>query len=232
MRQRRAMTSDADAVVFDLDGVLVDSETIWDDVRRAFVERHGGTWLPDATRTMMGMSAPEWSAYMHDRLGIALPPGEIAARVAEQVEAEYRRHLPLLPGAAAAVTRLAAVWPLGLASSSNRTTIESFLDISGLRSHFAVTVSSEEVEHGKPAPDVYLEAVRRLRADAVRCAAIEDSTNGLLAAAAAQLAVVAVPNRHFPPSPDALARTALVVESLDDVTPEQIAVAVRRHVAC
>jgi HAD superfamily hydrolase (TIGR01509 family) len=213
---------DIDAVVFDLDGVLVDSETIWDDARREVVARHHGTWKADATRAMMGMSSTEWGAYLHDELGVDVPVEQIVTEVAAAVDAQYQAHLPLLPGAKDAVERLARVWPLGLASSSNRTIIERFLDASGLRGCFAVTVSSEEVARGKPAPDVYLAAIDRLGARPERTVAIEDSTNGLLAAAVAGVTVVAVPNVHFPPSADALGRASLVVDRVDEVTPDRL----------
>jgi HAD superfamily hydrolase (TIGR01509 family) len=214
--------TDVAAVIFDLDGVLIDSETMWDDARRSLVEEQGGTWRASATRDMMGMSSREWSVYLRERLGVDVEPEEISSRVADDVAQRYRAQLPLLPGARGAVHRLASAWPLGLASSSNRTIIEEFLDASGLRSSFAVTVSSEEVARGKPAPDVYLAAAAGLRAEPDRCVAIEDSTNGLAAAAAARMTVIAVPNQHFPPSADALSRAALVMPSVVDLTEEQI----------
>src|SRR5215211_5509902 len=186
-----------DAVIFDLDGVLVDSETVWDEARRTVVARHSGTWKPEATRAMMGMSSPEWASYVHG-LGVDLPVDEIIAEVLAQVKEAYQRELPLLPGAPETVRRLAARWPLGLASSSNRPIIELFVDASGLRSCFAATVSSEEVAGGKPAPDVYLEAARRLDVAPEQCVAIEDSTNGIRSAKAAGMHVIAVPNPHFP----------------------------------
>jgi HAD superfamily hydrolase (TIGR01509 family) len=211
------------AVIFDLDGVLLDSEAVWDEARRALVEKQGGRWLPDATTDMMGMSSHEWSAYLHDRLSVPLAPEGISAEVAAAVDERFRQSLPLLPRAREAVHRLAARWPLGLASSANRTIIERFLDASSLRSSFAVSVSSEEVEHGKPAPDVYLAAADGLGVATEQCVAIEDSTNGLRSAAAAGTHVVAVPNRHFPPSPDALALARFVARGLDDLTGEAIA---------
>jgi HAD superfamily hydrolase (TIGR01509 family) len=211
-----------EAVVFDLDGVLVDSEPIWDEARRDLVARHGGTWLLTATRDMMGMSSREWSAYMHDKLGVALPAERISEEVANFVDGRYSERLPLLPGAREAVERLAHRWPLGLASSSNRTIIDRFLDASGLRASFAVTVSSEEVERGKPAPDVYVAAAARLGAATPRCVAVEDSTNGIRAAAAAMMTVIAVPNANFPPSADALRLADLVLRDLSSLTAETI----------
>jgi HAD superfamily hydrolase (TIGR01509 family) len=172
---------------------------------------------------MMGMSSPEWSRYMHEQVGLPEPPEKINAEVVRRMLERYRERLPLLPGALDAVRRLAAEWPLGLASSSNRPLIEAFLDAAGARELFAVTVSSEEVAAGKPAPDVFLEAARRLGVAPDSCAAVEDSTNGLRAAAAAGMLVLAVPNAHYPPEADALALAAGVIGSLDELTPEAVA---------
>jgi HAD superfamily hydrolase (TIGR01509 family) len=210
------------AVVFDLDGVLIESEAVWDAARRAVVAEAGGHWREGATRAMLGMSAPEWSSYVHDELGVPLEPEEINHRVVAYVLERYRRELPLLPGAVAAVRRLAACWPLGLATSSNRPVIAAVLEASGLTDSFAVTVSGDEVKRGKPAPDVYIEALRQLGVQPDAAAAIEDSANGLRAAAAAGMLVVAIPNREFPPSQDALALAQLVLHSLDEVTPEAL----------
>ena len=211
-----------DAVVFDLDGLLLDSEHLWDEVREEFVRERGGRWHDQAQKDMMGMSSPEWSRYMHDRLGLAESPDEISAEVVRRMEARYREQLPILPGAREAVERLAARWPLGLASSSNRPVIDLALDLSGLAPHFRATISSEEVERGKPAPDVYLVAARRLGVEPERAAAIEDSHNGILSAVAAGMRVVAIPNRRFSPSEEALERSDVVLESLDELTPEVI----------
>jgi HAD superfamily hydrolase (TIGR01509 family) len=212
-----------EAVVFDLDGVLLDSEQVWDEVREQLARERGGRWSESAQRDMMGMSSPEWSRYMHEQVGLPEPPEEINAEVVRRMLERYREHLPLLPGALDAVRRLAARWPLGLASSSNRPLIEAFLDAARVRELFAVTVSSEEVAAGKPAPDVFLEAARRLGVAPDRCAAVEDSTNGLRAAAAAGMLVLAVPNAHYPPEADALALAAGVIGSLDELTPEAVA---------
>jgi len=220
--------SDVDAVVFDLDGVLLDSETVWDDARRALVERAGGEWSARATTDMMGMSSPEWSAYLRDDLGVPLTADEISSAVVAEVERRYAERLPLLPGAREAVAGLARRWPLGLASSSNRPVIERFLDASALRSAFAVTVSSEEVAHGKPAPDVYLAAADGLGVAPARAVAVEDSTNGIRSAANAGLHVVAVPNHHFPPAAESVALAAVVVDDLTGLTPDLIEQAGRR----
>jgi HAD superfamily hydrolase (TIGR01509 family) len=209
-----------DAVVFDLDGVLLDSEQVWDDVREQLARERGGRWSDRAQADMMGMSSPEWSRYMHDIVGLRESPQEINDEVVSRLLERYRERLPLLPGALEAVRRLAARWPLGLASSSNRPVIEAFLDAAGVRGLYAAVVSSEEVGRGKPAPDVFLEAARRLGVPPERCGAIEDSANGLRAAAAAGMAVVAAPNPHYPPPDDALALARAVIHSLDELTPE------------
>jgi HAD superfamily hydrolase (TIGR01509 family) len=210
------------AVIFDLDGVILDSEERWSQVKKNLVEETGGHWKPDATHAMLGMSSPEWSRYLHDELGVPLSPEEINAAVVARMIEGYRRDLPLIDGAVEAVRRLAERWPLGLATSANREVIEVVLEAAGLEAAFAAAVSSEEVERGKPAPDVYLEAAARLNVAPGEAAAIEDSTNGLLAARAAGMAVVAIPNRAFPPSDEALAAADVVLGSISELTPAVI----------
>jgi HAD superfamily hydrolase (TIGR01509 family) len=209
-------------VVFDLDGVLIDSEQLWDEVREQLARERGGRWSEQAQADMMGMSSTEWSRYMHDVIGLAESPEEINAEVVRRLLARYRESLPLLPGAVEAVERLAERWPLGLASSSNREVIDAVLELAGIAGYFRATVSSEEVEHGKPAPDVYLEAARRLGVDPSSCAAIEDSRNGIRSAHAAGMRVIAIPNPHYPPSDDTLALADVVLQSLDELTPERV----------
>jgi HAD superfamily hydrolase (TIGR01509 family) len=211
-----------DAVVFDLDGLLLDSEHLWDEVREEFARERGGRWQDRAQADMMGMSSLEWSRYMHEQLGVPESAEQISEEVVRRMHARYGERLPLVPGAVEAVERLAGRWPLGLASSSNRPLIDAALELSGMGSHFRVSVSSEEVARGKPAPDVYLETARRLGVDPARAAAIEDSHNGILSAAAAGMRVVAVPNRRFPPGHEALQRADVVLESLADLTPEAV----------
>ena len=205
-------------VVFDLDGVLVESEDLWDEARRAVAAEHRGTWRDDATRAMQGMSSPEWAAYLHDEVGVDLPKDEIVDVVVDGLLDRYRQHLPLLPGAVEAVRRMSARWPLGLASSANRAVIDVVLDLAGLGDAFAVTLSSEEVPRGKPAPDVYVEVARRLGEEPRHCVAVEDSTNGIRSAAAAGCCVVAVPNREFPPDAAVLSDAAVVLRDLDELT--------------
>jgi HAD superfamily hydrolase (TIGR01509 family) len=208
--------------VFDLDGILLDSEQAWDEARQEVVRAHGGTWRPEATRAMLGMSSPEWSRYVSERLAVSLSPAAVNAAVVEAMLAGYRERLPLLPGAREAVERLAEAFTIGLASSSNREVIDLVLARMGVGERFAATVSSEEVARGKPAPDVYLEAIRRLGAAPDACAAVEDSENGIRSAHAAGLRVLAIPNPHFPPAEAALALADAVLPDLAALTPEAV----------
>ena len=211
-----------EAVVFDLDGVLLDTEELWDEARRQIAEERGGRWRPDAQRAMMGMSSPEWSRYMYDVIGVPDPPERISEEVVERLAELYRRELPLVDGAIEAVRRIGARWPLGIASSSNRPLIDLFLELTRTRELFRATVSSEEVARGKPAPDVYLEAARRLQVEPERCAAIEDSENGIRSAAAAGMYVAAIPNRAFRPGEEARSLADVVLGSVAELTPEAI----------
>ncbi len=208
-----------EAVVFDLDGLLLDSEQVWDEVRIELARERGGRWHERAQADMMGMSSTEWSRYMHDVIGLADPPDEISAEVVRRMQARYEEELPVIDGAAEAVRRLADPFRLALASSSNRPLIDAALAALGLAELFEATVSSEEVERGKPAPDVFLEAARRLGIDLGLCAAIEDSGNGIRAAHAAGMRVVAIPNRRYPPPDDALELADVVLASLAGLTP-------------
>jgi HAD superfamily hydrolase (TIGR01509 family) len=211
-----------DAVVFDLDGVLLDTEQLWDEVREQLAHERGGRWHAGAQADMMGMSSPEWSRYMHETIGLREHPDAIAAEVVRRMQDRYRESLPLLPGAREAVERVAARWPLGLASSSNRPLIDLALDVAGLTPFFRATVSSEEVSRGKPAPDVYLEVCERLGVEPGRAAAVEDSRNGIRSAHEASMKVIAIPNAHFPPDDESLALADVVVPSLAELTLEVI----------
>jgi HAD superfamily hydrolase (TIGR01509 family) len=211
-----------EAVVFDLDGVLVDSEPVWEQVRRQVVAEHGGHWAPDAQQRLMGMSTGEWARYLSQDLGVGLPPETVAALVIEGMAARYSDRLPLMPGAVEAVRGLAACWPLGLASSSPPALIGTVLDAASLRASFVTAISTEQVARGKPAPDIYLAVTDQLGHRPERCAAVEDSTNGLRSAAAAGLRVIAIPHPRYPPDPDALGTAALVLTGLAELTPSTV----------
>jgi HAD superfamily hydrolase (TIGR01509 family) len=211
-----------DAVIFDLDGVLLDSERRWNEIKREVTEGRGGRWLEDAPRAMMGMSSPEWSAYLRDELGVPMEAQELSDEVVRRLAASYAEELPLLPGAIEAVRAVGERWPLGLASSSNREVIDDFLRLSGLEDAFQVALSSEQVDRGKPSPDVYLEVVRRLGHEPARAVAVEDSANGIRAAAAAGMPVIAIPNEHYPPDADALALADVTLAGVAELTPEVV----------
>ena len=211
-----------DAVVFDLDGVIIDSEELWNEERESLARERGGRWSTRAQADMMGMSSTEWSRYLHEVVGLPEPPEEINREVVRRMLDRYSERLPLIDGAVDAVKRLATDWPLGVASSSNRELIDRVLEVSGLATYFRATVSSEEVEHGKPAPDVYLEAARRLGVEPSRSPAIEDSSSGIRSAHAAGMHVIAIPNRAFPPPADVLRLADVVLESIRELRPATI----------
>ena len=206
------------AVVFDLDGVIIDSEEVWEEVRRGYVAEHGREFLPDSQDRMMGMSTGEWSAHLADEVGVPRTAPEVAADVLGRMAERYREALPLIPGSVETVRALGARYRLALASSSARILIDQVLESAGLTGVFRVTLSTEEVPRGKPAPDVYLKAVEQLGLTPEECAAVEDSSNGLRSAAAAGLAVIAVPHGVYPPAADALALAGLVIGGLDELT--------------
>jgi HAD superfamily hydrolase (TIGR01509 family) len=211
--------SEIEAVVFDLDGILVQSEELWDKARRELAEEHGIEWPDGATEAMMGMSSREWSRYVHDEVGVPDSPEDINRKVLAWVEKRYRDDLPWIPGAQEAVKRMAAEFPLGLATSSNREIIDIVVEVGGFEELIGVTVTSEEVDRGKPAPDVYLEATKRMGVEPGRTAAIEDSTNGLLAAHNAGMRVIAIPNDAHPPAEKGLRVADVVIDSIENLNP-------------
>jgi HAD superfamily hydrolase (TIGR01509 family) len=211
-----------EAVVFDMDGVLVDSEHVWDEVREQYAVASGGTYSERATRDMMGMSSVEWSRYMAETLGVPGTPEEINDAIVQRMLERYGDAPPLLPGAIDAARRLGERWPLAIASSSNPELIEVVLRAAELTELFRVAVSSQEVARGKPAPDVYLAAAAQLGVEPSRCAAVEDSHNGIRSAKAAGMRVVVFPNIHFPPDDEAIAMGDVVISSLEELTVELI----------
>ena len=205
------------AAVFDLDGVIVDSEQVWDDVRQAYTEESGGHYGPNAARDMMGMSSLEWSRYMAETLGVPGTPEQISAAVVERMLERYGERPPLIPGAADVVRTVASRRPVAIATASNPELIEVVVAAAGLDDVVSHWVSSEEVARGKPAPDVYLEAARRLGVEPADCAAVEDSQNGIRSAKAAGMRVFAIPNPHYPPDPAALGEADVVLTSIGEL---------------
>lgn len=206
-----------DAVIFDMDGVIVDSEQVWDDVREQYTVEAGGRYSQTATRAMMGMSSTEWSTYMSEELALPGTPEQINADVVERMLARYGDAPPLIDGAVDVVRKVGERYPIAIASSSNPELIEVVLRVAGLTDVVREAVSSQEVERGKPSPDVYLEAARRLGVDPAVCAAVEDSHNGIRSAKAAGMRVYAVPNPHFPPDDESLALADVVLASLAEL---------------
>jgi HAD superfamily hydrolase (TIGR01509 family) len=211
-----------EAVIFDLDGVIVDSEQVWDEVREQYTVEAGGRYSETATRAMMGMSSTEWSTYMAEELALPGSPEEINVAIVQRMLARYGEAPPLIEGAADVVRAIAAAVPVAIASSSNPELIEVVLRVAGLDDVVRETVSSQEVARGKPAPDVYLEAARRLGVDPRRSAAVEDSHNGIRSAKEAGMRVFAVPNPHFPPGSDVLALADVVLGSLGELTLDRL----------
>jgi HAD superfamily hydrolase (TIGR01509 family) len=211
------------AVIFDLDGVLVDSEVWWDDVRTGFARRHGRAWDADDQAAVMGANSAGWARIMRKRLDLDIPEADIEREIVDGVVARYRAEgAPGIDGAVEAVRRIAADRPVAVASSAHRAVIDAALEATGLTDAFPVVVSSDEVDHGKPAPDVYLEAARQLGVDPVDCLVVEDSRNGAAAGRAAGMTVVLIPNDSVPPAPGAIDFADLVLDRLADLDPDAI----------
>ncbi|MBB4687833.1 HAD family hydrolase [Amycolatopsis jiangsuensis] len=212
------------AVVFDLDGVLVESEHLWEENWAAFAARHQVVWTAEDTASVQGMSAPEWAGYLARRCGVPELAGQVERAVVDgMIDSIDDGQAPLLPGAGRMVREAGAKVPIALASSAARRVIDAVLEKHELTHEFAATVSSAEVARGKPSPDVYLEAATRLGKSGGECLAVEDSSNGIRAAAAAGLTVIALPNPAYPPKPDALELARAVAEDNDDVRRKLLA---------
>lgn len=211
-----------EAVIFDLDGVIVESEQVWDRVRHSFVVAHGGVWRDDSSRHMMGLSTRAWTRYLTADLGVSLPDEEVAKQVIEEMKCDYGRNLPLVAGAVPLVRELATNWPLAVASGSPLSLVEAVLSGGAIRGEFQVLVSSDEVASGKPAPDVYIEAARRLTVRVDRCVVVEDSGNGIKSAAMAGARVIAIPNSAYPPDSKTLSLATLVLADITMLTSEVV----------
>lgn len=213
-----------DAVLFDLDGVLTDSEPWWNDVRTELARAHDRPWTIDDQHSVMGANSGEWAATMRSRLHLEhLSADAIQDAIVDGMVERYRTlPSPVIAGAPEAVRRIAASRPVAIASSSHRRVIEAALDALGLRDVFGAVVSSDDVPRGKPEPDVYLRAAMLLGVPATRCVVVEDSLNGVKAAKAAGAFVVLVPNPSVPPAGDARTRADLVLDRLGDLDPDRL----------
>lgn len=212
------MTQPIQAVIFDLDGLLVDSEIVWNDVRSDIAEQRGVRWNADDHQAVMGVSTAEWAAYMIKRLKLELSPAEVEELVVSRMVASYRQEIPFKPGAVELVHKAAEHYPLGLASGSVRSLIDIVVNSPEFAGHFKVAVSADEVGRGKPSPDVYLETARRLGVPPEACVCLEDSGHGIDAGKAAGMRVIAVPDPRFMPGSASLARADAVASSLTGVT--------------
>ena len=204
-------------VCFDLDGVLVDTEPIWERVRRRFAEQHGGRWSGDLQERMMGVKTTDWSTALSEATG--LPSDEVASSVIEDLAAEYQKHLPVIDGAVSSVKRLAVVATLGLVSGSPLSLVKLVLRLTGLEDSFQVAMSADEVDRGKPSPDPYLGLARRMGVSPSACVAVEDSANGIRSARSAGMAVVAIPRGVHRPASEILASANLVLDDISELTP-------------
>ena len=211
------------AVVFDMDGVIVNSEPLWVQARRDLVRSANGRWIAEAETAMMGISSDRWSAYMHDYLDLDMDPEQIRDEVIRRMIAFYRKSVPLIPGARHVVEAISERWRLGIASGSDRVLLETVLQTTRLEDRFAATVSADDVTEGKPSPLIYQEACRRLGARPEACVAIEDSGSGIASALAAGMKVIAVPRRGFEPSQEILGKATTVLPDLIDLKPHLVA---------
>ena len=210
------------AVIFDMDGLLVDSEPVWDKARKAMADVAGKPWGTLDHDAVMGVSTEEWADYMIERLELAMSRQEVIDEVVGRMTDMYHQGVPFFPGAVELVETAAASFRTGLASGSHPALIEIVTSEGPLARRFEVIVAADEVGRGKPAPDVYLAAAERLGVEPAECVCLEDSGNGILSGVAAGMRVIAVPDPRFPPADEKLVRADLVVGSLTEVTAEAI----------
>lgn len=212
------------AVIFDLDGVLVDAEIWWDEVRIEFAHRHGRTWTEADRAAIMGANSVGWSTTMRERLRLhELAREAIEDEVVDAMEERYRvAGAPRIEGAVEAVRRVSEALPVAVASSAPMSIIRAAVGSLGIAGLFGAILSSDEVMAGKPAPDVYLLAAERLGVDPAACLVVEDSLNGVLAGRAAGMVVALVPNRAIPPAPGAREAASIVLDRIDQVDPRRL----------
>jgi len=213
-----------EAIIFDMDGVLIDSEIIWEEERLAFAAERNAVWTPADQITVMGGTSREWAGGMKRIMKLEdMIVDEIIEDMLRRMNTRYRQKLPIIPGAVEAVQRAASRYPIGLASGSPATVIRAVLELTGLDTVFRVVVSGDEMQRGKPAPDIYLEAARRLGVPPERCAGIEDSSNGIRSLKAAGMRVIAIPHPDYAPAPEVLALADVRLSNIDALTLEVLA---------
>jgi len=210
------------AIIFDMDGLLVDSEPCWEQARRNMAAEYGRDWTADDQRHVMGVSTATWANYMIERLGLKMTPQALIERIVSDMQAVYRRQIPFMPGAIQAVRLAASHYPTGLASGSERRLIETVVNDAALLGQFQAVVCSDKLARGKPAPDIYLETARQLGLSPEACLCVEDSSNGILAGKAAGMKVIAVPDGRFQPNREVIRQADIVLKSLDEFSIEQI----------
>ena len=210
------------AVIFDMDGVLVDSEHYWIQSRQEFAQAHGRTWTPEMQQQVMGRSTAAWARVMREQLELDLPAEAIMDGIVGRVIAHYERELPLMPGALEAVRLAASAYRIALASGSPTAIIERVLDLTGLDSVFEHVLYGDDFEHGKPAPDIYLETARRLGLLPAECVGIDDSGNGVRALKAAGMYAIAAPSPGFPLPADILALADAHLAALTDFSLDMV----------
>ncbi len=203
-----------EAIIFDMDGLLVDSEPYWDNARSIMAAESGVKWNEDDHKAVMGVSTPEWVNYMIERLGLKLPPKSVEERIIGTMAGLYNQRIPFLPGAVEVVSSAAKHFTTALASGSPRSLIDTVTNSPALKGKFDLILSGDQFARGKPAPDIYLGAAEQLNLKPSQCACIEDSGSGILAGHSAGMKVIAVPDARFPPAAEHLARASIVLNSL------------------
>lgn len=211
-----------EAVIFDMDGLLVDSEPVWDKARQGMAETVGKEWTKEDHQAVMGVSTQAWAEYMMNRLELSLSPQEVQDQIVARMIALYQTSIPYFPGAVEAVHLAARHYPTALASGSHPALIEAVTADAAMRGQFQVILSADEVKAGKPAPDVYLEAAKRLGVKPEHCVCLEDSGNGIVAGHRAGMKVIAIPDPRFPPAPDKLSLADVILPSLGGFSLELI----------
>ena len=211
-----------EAIIYDMDGVLVDSEVYWDKSRVEFASDRGKVWSDDFQRLAMGRSTVGWATVMQEQLGLDETIDDIIAEMKARVIAHYEERMPTRPGALESVALMQRHFRVGLASGSPTEIIKAVLSITGLDQIFEVMIYGDEVARGKPAPDIYLEALKVLGVSPANSLGIEDSANGLRSLKAAGMFAVAAPSPGYPLPDDVLALADAHITTLEAFSPDLV----------